>query len=281
MDDAVTGRVAQMSGEWLEVAGTYALEYGPRVLQALVVLVLGWIAANFARGIVRRVLTRADTAPVLVGFLSSLTQLVLKAFVVVAAIARLGVETASFVAVLGAGAFAVGLALQGSLSNFAAGVMLMIFRPFKVGDYIEAGGTAGTVEEVGVFAATLKTGDNKRIIVSNASITGGNITNFSANPTRRVDMVFGIGYDDDIAEARRIIAGILEADGRVMAEPAPLIAVGELAESSVNLQVRPWVATGDYWGVYRDTQEAVKLAFDAAGISIPCPQREVRVHQVS
>ncbi|MDP6538916.1 MAG: mechanosensitive ion channel [Planctomycetota bacterium] len=274
-------KASHLSEDWLRMAGTYTLEYGPRVLQAIAILVVGWFAANFARGLVRRVLVRADTAPVLVGFLSSLSQFALKAFVVIAAISKLGVETASFVAVLGAGAFAVGLALQGSLSNFAAGVMLMIFRPFKVGDYVEAGGTAGTVEEVGVFAATLRTGDNKRIIVANASITGGNITNYSANSTRRVDMVFGIGYDDDIAEARRVIAAILEADERVMSDPEPLIAVGALGESSVELQVRPWVATGDYWGVFRDTQEAVKLAFDGAGISLPYPHREVRVHQMS
>jgi small conductance mechanosensitive channel len=200
---------------------------------------------------------------------------------VITALGKLNVPTASFVAVIGAAGLAVGFAMQGSLGNFASGVMLILFRPFRVGDYVEAGGTSGSVEEIQVFATTLKTPDNKKIVVPNAAITAANIVNYSAKPVRRVDMVFGIGYGDDIAKAKQIISDILAKDDRVLRDPEPTIAVCELADSSVNLAVRPWVNTPDYWGVLFDVTEAVKLEFDKQGVSIPFPQQDVHMHQVA
>jgi len=192
----------------------------------------------------------------------------------------MGVETTSFVAVLGAATLAIGFALQGSLSNFASGVMLIIFRPFKTGDFIEAGGATGTVEEVGVFATKIKTGDNKAVIAPNSSITSGNIINYSAKEMRRIDMVFGIGYGDDIKKAKEVLHSILDADARVLKDPAPTIGVLELADSSVHFACRPWVKTADYWGAYFEITEQVKLQFDAQGISIPFPQQDLHLHKV-
>jgi small conductance mechanosensitive channel len=214
-------------------------------------------------------------------FLVALTRITLLTLVIIAAITALGVEPVSFVAVLGAAGLAVGMALQGSLSNFAAGVMLIIFRPFNVGDYVEAGGSAGVVQEIRIFSTILNTPDNKKVILPNSTVTGGNIVNYSANDTRRVDMVFGIGYDDDIKAAKEILEQIVAADNRVLKDPAPKIAVSELADSSVNFVVRPWVKTEDYWNVYFDITEKVKLTFDEKGISIPFPQTDVHLHQVA
>ena len=194
---------------------------------------------------------------------------------------QLGIQTTSFVALLGAAGLAIGLALQGSLSNFAAGFLMILFRPFKVGDYIEAAGTAGTVEEIQIFTTALRTPDNKLVIVPNAKLTADNIVNWSAKGTRRVDMVFGIGYGDDIDRARSVIREIIEADPRVLKDPAPLVALWQLGESSVDFVARPWVKSADYWSVWFDTTEKVKKAFDAEGISIPFPQRDVHVYQHS
>jgi small conductance mechanosensitive channel len=174
---------------------------------------------------------------------------------------------------------AVGLALQGSLANFAAGFLLIMFRPFKVGDFIEGAGVMGTVESLQIFTTQLRTPDNKKIIIPNASLTGDNIVNWSATGTRRVDMVFGIGYDDDIDRAKQVINEIIAADERILKDPKPQVAVSELADSSVNFVARPWVKTGDYWSVFFDTTEAVKKRFDAEGISIPYPQSDVHVYQ--
>lgn len=265
----------------MDRAKDLAIEHGPSLIAAAAILFIGWILAKMVRGVVRKILKRAKVDETLVGFLCNLTYMTLLAFVFIAAVSKLGVETASFVAILGAGAFAIGFALQGSLANFAAGVMLMIFRPFKVGDWVEAGGASGAVEQVGIFATVFKTGDNKQIIVANSAITGGNITNYSAKDTRRVDMVFGIGYGDDIKQAKKILKDILDKDDRVLKDPAPTIALSELADSSVNFVCRPWVKSGDYWAVLFDTNEAVKLAFDAAGVSIPFPQQDVHMHQVA
>jgi small conductance mechanosensitive channel len=183
-------------------------------------------------------------------------------------------------AILGAAGLAVGLALKDSLGNFAAGVMIIIFRPFKIGDFINAGGAAGVVDEIGLFATLMHTGDNQRIIVPNSAILGSNITNVSALETRRVDLVFGIGYEDNIGQARDIIMAVMEADERILKDPAPAVAVGELADSSVNLNVRPWVNSGDYWPVRADLLENIKVKFDEAGISIPYPQQDVYMHEV-
>jgi len=260
-----------------EVITTAVTQWGPKVIAAVATFLIGWIVARILTGVLRRVLARASVDPTLIGFLGSLCYIGLLTLVVIAAVGKLGVQTTSFIAVIGAAGLAVGFALQGSLANFAAGVMLIIFRPFKAGDYVEAGGVAGSVEEIQVFATRFKTPDNRAIVVPNASITAGTITNYSAKDTRRVDLVFGISYGDDMQKAKQIIAGILDRDERVLKDPAPTIAIGELAESSVNIVVRPWVKAADYWAVLFDTNEAVKTEFDAQGISIPFPQRDVHM----
>ena len=192
-----------------------------------------------------------------------------------------GIQTASFVAVIGAAGLAIGFALQGSLSNLAAGVMLVIFKPVKVGDYIEGGGDAGSVESVGIFITTLLTPDNKVVYIPNSTLTGGNITNYSAMDKRRVDMVFGIGYSDDIDKAKNVTQSILSSDTRILKDPAPQVVVSELADSSVNFNVRPWVNTSDYWSVYFHVTEQIKKQFDAQYISIPFPQRDVHMYQAT
>jgi len=266
--------------ELINGAKDWALENGPSVLMALAIFVIGRWVAKMIAGIIRRVMTKRGIDSMLVGFIANMVYMALVAFVVVAALEKLSVNTSGFVAIIGAATFAIGFALQGSLANFAAGVMIMIFRPFKAGDFIEAGGAAGIVEEVGVFATMIRTGDNKRIIVPNGGITGGNITNYSAKETRRVDLVFGIGYDDNIKDAKDLIQGLLDADDRILKDPEPTIGVLELADSSVNFAVRPWVKTADYWGVYFDLHEQFKLKCDEKGISIPYPQRDVHLHKV-
>ncbi|MCB1699889.1 MAG: mechanosensitive ion channel [Pseudomonadales bacterium] len=226
-------------------------------------------------GFVRKVLNTRSMDEILVSFLTSILSWVLLLFVVIAALSQLGINTNSLVALLGAAGLAIGLSLQSSLSNFAAGVMLIIFRPFTKGNFVEAGGATGVVDKISIFTTTLTTTDNKEVIVPNGAIINGNITNYSARPTRRVDMVFGISYDDDIRKAKEILEQIIAADERVLPEPAPVIALGALAESSVNFLVRPWAKQEDYWGLLWDTTEAVKLKFDEAGITIPYPQVDV------
>jgi small conductance mechanosensitive channel len=253
--------------------------YGPGLLGFLAVLIIGWMVAKFLTGMIRKGMTKGDVDPTLVGFTSNLTYMGLMALVVISALGQLGVNTTSFAALIGAAGLAIGFALQGSLGNFAAGVMLIIFRPFKAGDFVEAAGVAGIVEDVQVFATKIRTADNKEITVPNGAITSGSIVNYSSKPTRRVDMVFGIGYGDDIKRAKQILNDIVSADDRVLADPAPTIAVSELADSSVNFVVRPWVDSGDYWPVLFDITENVKLEFDKQGISIPFPQTDVHVHQ--
>lgn len=259
----------------------WAAQYGTKIIGAIAILIIGRLLIGVIVRIVRRLMQRAKSEETLTKFVTSLTKIVLMVFIVLAALGTLGVETTSFVAIIGAAGLAIGFALQGSLANFAAGVMLIIFRPFKVGDYVEAGGTAGSIEAVGIFHTTFNTPDNKEVIVPNSSITGGNITNYSAKETRRVDLVFGIGYGDDIKLAKETLEEIVNADPRVLKDPAPTIAVSELADSSVNFVVRPWVKTADYWAVLFDLTEKVKLTFDAKGISIPFPQQDVHMHQVA
>jgi small conductance mechanosensitive channel len=251
--------------------------YGPSVIGAVVILIVGWWLASFATRLTRRLMARGDVDPTLTAFLTNLMYMLLMVLVVISAIGSLGVNTTSFAAVIAAGALAIGFALQGSLANFAAGVMLIFFRPFKAGDFIEAGGVAGIVEEVQVFASRIRTPDNKQIVIPNSAVTGGAITNYSAKDTRRVDLVFGIAYEDDLVRAKNILNTILADDDRVLADPAPTVGVLELGDSSVNFAVRPWVGTADYWPVYFDLTERVKLEFDRQGISIPFPQRDVHV----
>jgi small conductance mechanosensitive channel len=258
-----------------------AQAYAPRLAAAAIILVLGWMLVGLLMRVFRSALRRTSIEETLIRFLVSVVRIGLLAFVVVAAVAKLGVQTASFVAIIGAAGFAVGFALQGSLSNFAAGVMILIFRPFKVGDLVEANGALGFVAEVGIFATFLDTLDNKRVIVGNSAVTGGNITNYTYNDKRRVDMVFGIGYREDIDKARPIFERILADHPKVLATPESTVAVSELADSSVNFVVRPWCATDHYWDVYFDVHAAVKRELDAAGIEIPFPQRDVHMHQVA
>lgn len=263
---------------WWSTVQELAVRYGLRILAAIVVLIVGrWVAGGIRR-LVERLMERGRLDPTIIKFTGNLTYIALLAFTILAALNQLGIQTTSFIAVLGAAGLAIGLALQGSLSNFAAGFLLILFRPFRVGDYIEAAGTAGTVEEIQIFTTTLRTPDNKLVIVPNAKLTADNIVNWSAKGTRRVDMVFGIGYGDDIDRARAVIQSIIDADPRVLKDPAPLVAVYQLGQSSVDFVARPWVRTGDYWDFWFETTEKVKKAFDAAGISIPFPQQDVHLY---
>lgn len=247
---------------------------------ALAILLFGiWIAKRI-KNIATSIMEKRGIDPLLASFSSSIAHILIVVFVVIAALGQLGIQTTSLVAVLGAAGLAVGLALQGSLSNFASGVIIIALRPFKVGDFVEAGGVSGVVEGIQIFSTSMRTGDNKAIIIPNSAITGGTITNFSAKDTRRVDLVFGIGYNDDIAKAKSILQRLVDEDERILKDPETVIAVSELADNSVNIVVRPWTSTGDYWGVYWDLTEKVKLTFDKEGISIPYPQRDVHLHQV-
>ncbi len=253
--------------------------YGIRVIGALAIFIIGRWVSKGIRNLIRRIMTKSKVDQTLIAFVGNLSYVALLAFVIIAALGNLGIQTTSIIAVMGAAGLAIGLALRGSLSNFAAGIMLIVFRPFRVGDYIEGGGTAGTVEEIQIFTTQLKSPDNKTVIVPNAKIFGDKITNYSTKGTRRVDMTFGIGYDDDIDKARAVIREIIEADQRVLKDQDPVIAVSELADSSVNFVVRVWTKSADYFGFFWDTTEAVKKRFDAEGIGIPYPQRDVHVYQ--
>jgi small conductance mechanosensitive channel len=259
----------------------YVQEYALPVVFAIVILVIGSWVATMARRIARRTMTRRQLDPIIVGFAANLIYVALMVFVVLAALERVGVKTTSFVALIGAAGLAIGLALQGSLANFAAGFLMVVFRPFKKGDYVEAGGTAGVVDEIQVFTTVLNTPDNCRVVVPNAKIMSDNITNYSARETRRIDLVFGVGYNDDIQKVKSVLKRIAEADARVLADPAPQIMVGELADSSVNFIMRVWVKSADYWPFRFDTIEKVKLTFDQEGISIPFPQRDVHLIQAN
>lgn len=251
--------------------------YGLKVIAALAILVIGRWVAKGVRAFIRKLLERSKVEQTLVSFVTSLAYVGMMAFIIIAALGQLGVQTASFVAVLGAAGLAVGLALQGSLANFAAGVLMVMFKPFTVGDLIEAGGTTGVVEEIGIFNTEIKTPDNKKVIVPNSKVTGDNIINYTAKGVRRVDMVAGVSYSDDLDKVRKVLEGILAGDERIMKDPEPTIGVLELADSSVNFAVRPWVRADDYWDVWFDTQEKIKKEFDAAGIAIPFPQRDVHL----
>ena len=258
----------------------YALPWGINAAMAIIIFVVGRIVVGFVAGISSKLMLRAKMDEMLVGFVSSILRWLLLLFVIIAALGQLGINTNSLVALLGAAGLAIGLSLQSSLQNFAAGVMLIVFRPFQKGDFVEISGTTGVVEQIGIFTSTLTTPDNKEIIVPNGAIYGSSITNYSARDTRRVDMVFGIGYDDDIKLAKQVLTEIIAADERVLVEPEPVIALGELGDSSVNFLVRPWVNSGDYWALKWDTNEKVKQAFDAHGISIPFPQMDIHLNGV-
>ena len=252
-----------------------AIQFAPKIAAAIVILILGrWFARVMSR-LVKSAVGRAGGDAVLVNFLGNLVYMALLAMVVVASLGQLGVQTTSFIAMLGAAGLAIGLALQGSLSNFAAGVLIVVLRPYRVGDFIEAAGVSGTVFEVQIFSTILTTPDNKRVIVPNGQIGASIITNFSANETRRVDLVFGASYDDDVGTVKGILTDIVESHEMILTEPPPRIVVTELADSSVNYGLFVWVQRANVLQVKFDVTEAVKRRFDDAGLSIPFPQLDV------
>ncbi|MHC4737315.1 MAG: mechanosensitive ion channel family protein [Planctomycetota bacterium] len=255
----------------------YLAEYGLKILGAIIIFLIGKWLAKIISQLTETALIKAKIDKTLATFVKNLTNVALLIFVVIAALATLGVETTQFAVVIGAAGLAIGLALQGSLANFASGFLMIIFRPFKVGDFIEASAIKGTVQEIQIFNTIINTPDNLRAIIPNAHITGGNIINYTVNGKRRVDLVIGISYEDDLRKAKKIIGDTLAADQRVLQDPASTVAVLELADSSVNFVVRPWVKAADYWDVYFDTTENVKLALDKNGITIPFPQRDVHM----
>jgi small conductance mechanosensitive channel len=262
----------------LETAKTTGVDFVIRLLVALVIFYVGrTIARALQRGL-RRVMEAQEVDKILQTFVCNLAYWTLMVFVIIAAINQIGVQTTSLIAVMGAAGLAVGLALQGSLSNFAAGVLIVVFRPYRVGDWVEAAGISGSVEQVQILTTVLKTGDNKQIIVPNSQIMNSIITNYSANETRRVDLVIGVSYDDDLDKVRKTVQELVDADERILKDPACTIAVGQLGDSSVNFFVRPWVKTADYWVVMFDLTEAIKKRFDQEGISIPFPQRDVHIY---
>jgi small conductance mechanosensitive channel len=253
----------------------FVVTYGLKIVGAILILIVGRIIAGVVRKGVRKGLGKSNVEVALVTFFGHLVYIAIMAFAVLAALAKFGVQTASFVAVLGAAGFAVGFALQGSLSNFAAGVMLLVFRPFKVGDYVDAGGTAGTVKEIQLFTTVLATPDNVKVIAPNGAVFGSTIKNYTGYDTRRVDLSIGISYDSSMRKAKEIMEDLIKNDERTLDDPPMQIAVAELADSSVNFVVRMWVKKEDYWAVKFDMTQAIKDAFDQAGIEIPFPQRVI------
>jgi small conductance mechanosensitive channel len=271
------GKIAHgEGGEVLAAAMPYLVNFAI----AVAILVIGRIIAGAIRSLIKNVMSARKVDGTIVGFVSGLIYAVIMVGVVLAALQRIGVQTTSFVAIIGAAGLAIGLALQGSLANFAAGFMLILFKPFKVGNFIEAGGTAGIVEEIDIFTTTLRTPDNRVIIVPNNAITSGAITNVNARDTRRVDLTVGVSYKDDLRAVKALLEKILAEDSRVLKDPAPTVGVVELAGSSVVFCVRPWVNAADYWNVFFDLNITMKERIEAAGFSIPFPQQDVHLHTV-
>lgn len=266
---------------FLTVIADLVTTWGLRVVGALVVLMIGRVLAGWTRATVRKLLNRGSVDSTLVPFLSNMVYYLMMAFVVIAVLGLFGIPTASVIAVLGAAGLAVGLALQGTLGNFAAGVMLLLFRPFRVGDSVEVAGTKGGVQEISIFNTVLNSPDNVRITVPNGMVFGQTIKNYSSNETRRVDLVFSIGYGDDIGKAMQIIHNAINSDARVLKDPAPVVAVNELADSSVNLVVRPWVRKENYGALRWDLIRRLKEDLEAGGCSIPFPQRDVHLYRES
>lgn len=278
-----TSTLPDLGFDWnqlLEVMQTRGVDLGINVVIAIAIFYVGKMVISLVVRGLHKVMQRQEVDKTLETFVCNLVRMVLLVVVVIAAIGQIGIETTSFIAIFGAAGLAVGLALQGSLSNFAAGVLIVLFRPYRVGDFIEAAGINGSVEQVQILTTVLKTGDNKQVIVPNGQIMDSIITNYSANDTRRVDMVVGVSYDDDLDKVRDTIKELIAAEDRILDEPACTIAVSALADSSVNFVVRPWVKTPDYWGVMFDLTEAIKKRFDKDGITFPFPQQDVHLHTV-
>ncbi|MBU1012374.1 MAG: mechanosensitive ion channel [Bacteroidetes bacterium] len=263
--------------KYSDYATDLLLKYGPQLLLALITLIIGlWVISILIKGL-KRIISRGNIDPSLQPFLTSFMGIFLKILLIISVMGMVGVEMTSFIAVLGAAGLAVGMALSGSLQNFAGGVLIFLFKPFKVGDYIEAQGHAGVVQLIHVFNTILTTPDNKTIIIPNGALSNSSVVNYSAQLTRRVDLKFGTGYQDNIDKTKAVLKQTIEADARILKSPEPVIAVSELADSSINFVVRPWVNVTDYWDVYFDLQEKVKKAFDHEGISIPYPQQDVHI----
>ena len=253
--------------------------YGLQIVAAIVILVVGIWVSRLLSKLTRRLLEARSVEPTLVAFTGHLVNALLVAFVIIAALNKLGVQTTSLIAVIGAAGLAIGLALQSSLANFAAGVMILVFRPFRAGDVVETAGVIGVVEELHIFTTQMKTGDNKTVFIPNGKIMADNIINYSRKGTRRMDLVIGVGYGEDVRRVKEVLQEILHQDGRILDDPAPMVAVLELADSSVNFAVRPWVSVADYWSVYFDVMEKIKLRLDEEGIEIPFPQRDVHLRR--
>jgi small conductance mechanosensitive channel len=278
-----TNDLPDLGFDWnyvINLVQTQGVDFGLNLLKAIIIFYVGKMVIGLLVRGMRKVMQRQEVDQTLETFVSNLVRMVLMVIVVIAAIGALGIQTTSFIAIFGAAGLAVGLALQGSLSNFASGVLIVLFRPYRVGDFVEAAGISGVVLEVQILTTVLKTGDNKQIIVPNGQIMDSIITNYSANDTRRVDMVVGVSYDDDLDKVRATLEELVAAEERILDDPACTIAVSELADSSVNFVVRPWVKTSDYWGVMFDMTEAIKKRFDKEGISFPFPQQDVHLHTV-
>ena len=269
--DATNTAVSKYS----DMAITYASEYGMKIVATFLIFIIGKWAVNKITTLIKNVMEKAKIDKTLSEFAESLIYFVLFLMVILASLNALGINTTSFIAVFGAASLAVGLALQGSLANIGAAVLIIVFRPFKVGDFIEAGGASGTVSDVNLFSTIISPVDNRTIIVPNAAVIGGNITNFSNKPQRRVDHVFGIGYDDDLKLAKTVLMEIMQEDERILKEPAPFVAVSELCDNSVKLLTRAWVDTPNYWNVHFEMLEKVKLTFDEKGLSFPYPQMDI------
>lgn len=266
--------------KYQDMAVEYALLYAPKLILAIVTLVVGFWIIKCIVGAMQKALNLSKVEETLSVFLGKLVGTILKILLLLSVAGMVGIETTSFIAIFGAAGLAVGLALQGSLANFAGGVLILLFKPYRIGDFIEAQGFMGTVKEIQIFNTILHTGDRKTVIIPNGPMSGGSITNFSTSATRRVDMVFGIGYDDDLKKAKDVLNRLVDEEDRVLKEEARTIVVSELGDSSVNFTVRVFVNAADYWGVYFDMQEKVKLTFDAEGLSIPYPQQDVHMHAV-
>ncbi|WP_325891675.1 small-conductance mechanosensitive channel MscS [Grimontia sp. NTOU-MAR1] len=265
---------------WFNGNQDLLLQYGVNIISALLILIIGnWVVKAIANG-VAKVLRKKELDDTVVGFVHTFVRYLLFVIVLIAALGRLGVQTASVVAVIGAAGLAVGLALQGSLSNFAAGVLIVAFRPFKSGDYVEVAGVSGSVDSIQIFSTVLKTPDNKMVVVPNGAIISSPITNYSKHDTRRIDLVIGVSYSANLQKTKQVLADVLARETRLLTTPEPTIGVVELADSSVNLVVRPWVRTADYWVVYFDILQAIKEALDAEGIEIPFPQMDVHLNKV-
>ncbi|MBN2183079.1 MAG: mechanosensitive ion channel [Sedimentisphaerales bacterium] len=255
----------------------FVADYWLKIVGALIILVIGWWLAKMISRLIAKAMTKAKVDPTLTSFTRHLVEIVILVFVVLAALQKLSVPVSNFAVIVGAAGLAIGFALQGSLSNFAAGIMLIIFKPFKVGDFIEAAGKMGTVKEIQIFNTILNSPDNVRIIIPNGQVTGTNIMNFTVNGTRRIDLVVGVSYGDDLKKAHKVIEEVIKSEDRILPEPAYTIAVSELGDSSVNFVVRPWVNATDYWSVRFNLIEKIKLALDKNGITIPFPQRDIHM----